>query len=1463
MKGKVRSQLLGYGVAVVSVVVATALRYAVGPLLPPGLPFLTYFIAVVVSAWYGGLGPAAVCIVLSSLAAAHFFIPPDDSLLIEDPAHLIGLGAFIVLGAAMAALGETMRVAVHHAQLAAEEVRAQAERFRVTLNSIGDGVIVTDSEARILFLNPAAEQLTGWTRAEAEGQPLEVVFPIVHEQTRQAADNPVRCALRAGQVVTLADHTLLIARNGIERAIDHSAAPIYQENGQIAGAVLVFRDVSLKRHADLARGRLAALVDSSEDAILGQSLDGIVTDWNPGAERLFGYSAAEVVGKPIFQSIVPPERKDELLGMLQRVARGERVEHFESVRRRKNGTLFPVSIRISPIRSADGRVIGASAIDRDISQLQSMEKRRTARLAVTQILAEEATVARATARLLETICRALEWDAGCLWLRDEARTTLVCQEFWREPTGRLEEFERASRGQRFGPGDGLPGRVWHSGRPFWIADVVQDPNFRRAPQARTVGIHGAFACPIRSGTEVVGVIEFFSHEIKSPDDDFLEMMSTIAGQLGQFLEHRHAEELVRRSEKELADFFESAVVALHWVGPDGTILRVNQAELDMLGYERDEYLGHNIREFHADPEVIEEILRRLQAGERLKDYPARLRRKDGTLRHVLIDSSVYWENGRFVHTRCFTRDVTEQKLAESARLESEERLRLALAAGRMGAWQWDVASGKVIWSPTLEAIHGLAPGTFPGTFEAYRQGLHPDDRDRVQETLRAALEEDKEYHLEYRIIWPDQSVHWLETRGQVFRDQARRPVRMVGVCADVTQRRQLEDELRRRMHEAAEAEERIRSVVDHALDGIITIDAEGLIQTFNPAAERLFGYSASQVIGQNVKLLMPEPYRSEHDAYILRYLQTGEARIIGSGRQVVGRRRDGTTFPMELAVSEFHVAGGRFFTGIVRDVTERQRREGTLRFLAEASKSLSLLVDYKSTLQRVVYLAVPGFADWCALDMVDAEGRLEQVALAHSDRQKAQLAQELARRYPPVPDAPFGPYHVLHTGRPQMLAEIDDNHLAHAARDEEHARILRELGPRSCVCVPIVVQGTTLGVLTFLYAESGRRYGPEDLSLAEDLAHRAAIAIENARLYQQVREADRRKDEFLAMLAHELRNPLAPIRHGLELLALEDHAHRDNIQFMQRQVEHLVRLVDDLLDVSRIVRGKIELRKEILALAAVVQQAVDTVRPLAEAHTLVVSLPEEPVWVEADPVRLAQIIENLLSNACKYTDKGGRIEVSVCRGAEDVAVTVKDNGIGIDRDLLPRVFDLFTQSSRTLDRSQGGLGIGLTLVRTLVEMHGGSVSAASEGPGRGSQFTVRLPLARKTSIPESPAAPPAPASGRRVLVVDDNVGAARMLALLVSRLGPHEIEIAHDGLSTIEKVHGFLPDIVLLDIGLPGMDGYEVARRLRASEQFKKTRLIALTGYGQDDDRRRSREAGFDEHVVKPVEVETLLRLLQ
>lgn len=743
------------------------------------------------------------------------------------------------------------------------------------------------------------------------------------------------------------------------------------------------------------------------------------------------------------------------------------------------------------------------------------------------------------------------------------------------------------------------------------------------------------------------------------------------------------------------------------MGADGTILRANQAELDLLGYTRENYVGRNIAEFHVEASVIQDILARLVNGETLQEYSARLRCNDGSIKEVLIDSSVLFENGRFVHTRCFTRDVTELNRAEAA---------------------------TALLAAIVEAS---------------------DD-----------------------------------------------------------------------------------AVASKTLDGVIT--------SWNAGAERIFGYHRDEAVGKSVELIIPPELREEEQAILAR-LRQGERIDHFETKRVA---KDGRRIDVLLTISPVRDKTGKVVgaSKVARDVTERKRRDQDHQFLAAASASLASLVDYESTLQRVARLAVPSFADWCTVDIVESTVSLRRVATAHADASKVRLADELYRKMPPDPNAKSGMWEIARSGKTELVSEVTAEMIESAIEESDILKSVRELGLKSYVGVPLTVGGKVLGVMTFMSAESGRRYDERDLQMAEDLANRAAVAIENARLFEELRRVDKRKNEFLATLAHELRNPLAPIRNALATVKVTQDfetlgkAH----ELIERQVDQMVHLVDDLVDISRITRDKLDMRMEHVELAEIINHAVETSKPVAErdGDVIEVDVPAGPLFLRADSMRLVQVFSNLLNNACKFTDSNGKIRVVVRREGSQVLVSVQDDGMGIPEEQLDSIFEMFGQIEAAQERSRGGLGIGLALVKRVIELHGGTVSASSKGAGQGSVFLVRLPLSDiQTSIQVESEVRGALVADLRVLVVDDNVDAATSAALLLGGMG-NQVRAEHDGQAAVDAMAEFRPDVVLLDIGLPLMNGYEACRLIRRTPYGAEALMIAMTGWAKRKIRESQRRQG-------------------
>jgi signal transduction histidine kinase/DNA-binding response OmpR family regulator len=542
-----------------------------------------------------------------------------------------------------------------------------------------------------------------------------------------------------------------------------------------------------------------------------------------------------------------------------------------------------------------------------------------------------------------------------------------------------------------------------------------------------------------------------------------------------------------------------------------------------------------------------------------------------------------------------------------------------------------------------------------------------------------------------------------------------------------------------------------------------------------------------------------------------------------------------------------------------RAAAEQQKRR--LAMLAEASGNLAASLDVSATAHELASVVLPLLADVSVLWLAPQPGRLARTELAWMGSRVAK--RPALRSLDGIAEAWLAECfaRVNETGKAETIEE---------APVEEGAQVERETGIRlrSLIAVPLIARGRTLGVLGLGIGTSGREFDSDAFTVATEIAGRAAIAMDNALLYWKIRDEDQRKTEFLAMLAHELRNPLAPISNAVYVLDAQS-PDPGKIKWAReiigRQVKQLVRLVDDLLDLSRITGGKIELKIETLDVGAVVAAAVETSRPNIDLyeHSLSVLVPQQPLQMRGDYARISQVLANLINNAAKYTPRGGRISLTVAQESTDIVFRVRDSGIGIAPEHLSTIFDPFVQIDRASDRSQGGLGIGLTLVRQLVDMQSGSVHAYSEGNGRGSEFVVRLPAARAlpATLEAGPELPEDALKDLCLLVVDDNRDVANSTATLMRMYGC-DVHVAYDGREALEMVPRVHPEAILLDIGLPGMDGYQVVERLRREPGNQHILIIAISGYGQAEDRARSKAAGFDYHMVKPLDPDVLRQLL-
>lgn len=1010
--------------------------------------------------------------------------------------------------------------------------------------------------------------------------------------------------------------------------------------------------------------------------------------------------------------------------------------------------------------------------------------------------------------------------------------------------------------------------------------------------------------------------------------------------------------------------------------------------------------------------------------------------------------------------------LRKQPPAQGPELRESEILYGHLIEGLAAAAYTCDAEGRITrYNEAAVELWGRRPEIGKDLWSGAQRLCHPDGDPLPLEEwpMAVALKEGRPVCGEEIVIErPDGSRRMALSHAQPIRDAAGAIVGGIDMMADITEHKYATQLL-------SEQSARIHAIVDSVVDAIITINSDGTIESLNAAAEKMFGYTADELVGQSVNQLMPSPYRDMHDQYLRDYLQTGLSKVIGIGREAKAVRKDGTIFPVDLSISEVKLGSRRLFTGVVRDITERKRAEQALRdsearfrtvamkapvaiFIKDLEGRYTLanplacealgrpddavgktdydllpadvadrlrrhdedviasgcttqredIVEregYRRTFLAVKFplfdadgqaVSVCGVAvditarkqaeealreseqrfralasnapvgifqtdtngkavfvneNWCGmtgLTLEEALGDGWKRALHPDDRERvlATWAEAVRKRVASQAEFRFkrtdgtvtwlqGNAIPLRSSGGQLLgylgtlADITERKKAEAALQESEARF-RDLannapvliwvnGPDGCEFVNHEYLRFVGGALDevsgmrwtqFLHPDDTQAYVEEyQQTVKRQQTFEAQIRFrrfdgeyrwlrstgiprfrEDGTLLGYIgcsvditdikksehalREADRRKDEFLAVLAHELRNPLAPICTGLELLreAAENRAMFEEVcSMMQSQSQQLVRLVDDLLDVSRITRGAVELRRSRVDLAGVVSSAVEAARPAIDqsGHQLTVSLPEEPVVLYADPTRLAQVFSNLLNNAAKYTPPQGQVYLSAERQASEVVVTVSDNGIGIPPNMLRSIFEMFAQADRSMEGSQGGLGIGLTLVKQLVEMHSGSVEAHSAGRDQGSEFVVRLPLlVRKTPLPRGTSGEDSATSARlRILVVDDSTSAATVLSMLLETWG-HEVHVAHDGLAAIDLAARIQPDVVLLDLGMPLLNGYLAAQRIREQPWGQNVLLVALTGWGQAEDRERTKAAGFDHHLVKPVDTTALKKLL-
>jgi len=655
-----------------------------------------------------------------------------------------------------------------------------------------------------------------------------------------------------------------------------------------------------------------------------------------------------------------------------------------------------------------------------------------------------------------------------------------------------------------------------------------------------------------------------------------------------------------------------------------------------------------------------------------------------------------------------------------------------------------------------------------------------------------------------------------------------------------------------------------RSIEDSMLAGVAAVDASGRQSYVNRAFVEMVGWPEAELLGAEPPFAYWAPEDSHNIHASLQEVLAGTARP--SGYELRFRRRGEERFDALVLISALQPGAGGGFLAAVYDITERKNAERDSRFLAEAGGILGQSLDYESTLQSVSALAVPRLADWCFIDLVDSDAEFQRVAVAHADPADAALARRLHNVYAPSST----PYNVSRTfagGQTLYRNDVTPELLDTLARDDEHRDALRALGTRAFVSVPMTSRGKTFGVITFCRTKGRTQFDPAEVALAEELTHRAALAVDNALLYREAQEANRAKDEFLANLSHELRTPMTAIlgwAHLLELGGIEEAEVRVGIETIRQSGQAQAKLIDELLDVSRIITGKLHLITAPATVPDIVHAAVAAIRPAAEAKRQRLDLEiadsgSEDLHVLGDASRLQQVFWNLLSNAVKFTPAGGWIRVRVAREDAGVSVTVSDNGEGIGADLLPHVFERFRQATHSGGR-RSGLGLGLAIAKELIELHGGSITVQSAGAGRGSTFAVTLPrhTGQERTLPLFASVAPGRQrlNGVRVLLVEDDETTRTLLDTLLRSFGA-EVMAASGATAARDALASFPCDVLISDIEMPDDDGVALLQSLRGNGGLRFP-AIAVTGYADETNRKRVLAAGFDGFVAKPLDPNAL-----
>ncbi len=963
---------LDYLWALVAVLTATVVNLAFQRWVTPTVnPLL--LAAVMFAAWKGGIGPGMFAAGLASVSLIVFF--PQTQVAVSTVGSpfndVFRTVVFLSTAGFISSLVEARRRAE----------RAEHQRrilFEGMLTSVGDGVIGTDARGRVAFLNPKAEELTGWAKDEAIGQALEQVLTIKYTKPRTSEPATVEKALIEGRTVTLGKSgAVIIDRKGSRKPIDGVATPIRGPISREAGVVFVFRDVTAQRRFEEAVVELAAIVASSQDAIIGRGTDDKITSWNPAAEQLFGYSAAETLGRPLAM-LVPPDRTDEIPRMLTKIENGVAVSHFETQRVRKDGRRLDISMSVSSLKDSEGNTIGIATIARDITEQKQAERRLMVQYEVSRILAESTTLAAATPRLLEAIGNGLRASVGVSWVVDDSVQTLTCNGIWHRGVRSHERFAEFSATQTFEPGNGLPGLVWQTGKPAWLSDIMDNPTFARMITARTAGLRTGIGFPICAAETMLGVMEFFTVEIVGSDEAMTSTLRVVGNQIGQFVERKRAEAELRVAEARFRALADSGIIGIVIGEIDGyAILDANASFLAMIGATRDDLQEGKIdwRSLVAPDyrETDDQAWAQLRAtgvcDPYIKEYIGLHGRRVSVLMGLarLDDSSS--------HCIGFLIDITERRRTQQALQEREEQLRLALDVAEMGTWDWRLVTNETRWSDNLEAIHGVSRGTFDGKMQTFMSLVHPDDVAKLDDTIRDAIADKPDFRVEFRVFAQDGTIRWIHSRGRIFRDGFGDAVRVIGVSLNITEPKRAQHALEKATEAAISAnlaKNQFLAVLSHELRTPLTPVLAGVCEMlYDPTLSESHG-ATLRMVRRNVEL----EARLIDDLLDITRIVQGKLRLEAQtvdAHELLGQTLDicmndirtkEITFEMRLDATAYHVQADparlqQVFWNLIKNAVKFTSNGGHLSIRTENLRDGRLRIDVVDTGLGIAPEALP------------------------------------------------------------------------------------------------------------------------------------------------------------------------------------------------------------------------------------------------------------------------------------------------------------------------------------------------------------------------------------------------------------------------------------------------------------------------------------------------------------------------